>query len=740
MKTFFYLNNKIMKTNKFISFRNLCCIVLCAVLCTACPPDTCKNAKLRIEENSLEFLGAGGSASVDVASNVELKVSCEETWCSVSPKTAIGNVTLNVTVQRNSTAMPRVAKITVQSVDCGISKEIVVIQKEGQPVGPDCDLNGNCLNVTPVDLNFEQSGSSNTVAVTSNVSWTAMSDQQWCTVSPANSSNNGTVNITVAENTGVGSRISIVTIRDNEHSLSKDITVTQAGNEPAIAVSPETKEVGSAASSFEVNVTANVTWQVASDQSWCTVSPATGNGNGKVTVSIAAYTGAASRMAKLTISNSTYQLSKTVTVTQTKQAEVNFANFPGVWQAVKVEQTNGNDIIYNENLGILFTVKDNGTFAWEILDTNPDVLKLVSTGLYITSAEAKTIALNGTMYAGGEVLMQMTPLTYLVSELTNESLVITSQTSNDKFTFRRKDKIRTAHVSTVSISGVTISNISKVLSDVSGNLYISLIWHGNSIYKVTPSGSASVYFSADIINPRHLYMDGVGNIYVTEFYHPANQSYRVRRISPSGTVSNVLIGGLNTLFGGVAANHSGDIVYVSQTDYNTYRILRVSGGTYTVLAGGATAGMVDGIGTAARFGYPRGMALDAAGNLYVADQSNHAIRKVTPSGRVTTLAGNGTAGNVDGVGRVARFNQPLDVAVDSEGNVYVAEFGGHRIRKISPAGWVNTVAGRGTAGNVNDTGVSAAFNQPCGLWVDASGNVIHVADNGNSSVRRIDME
>jgi len=374
MKTFFYLNNKIMKTNKFISFRNLCCIVLCAVLCTACPPDTCKNAKLRIEENSLEFLGAGGSASVDVASNVELKVSCEETWCSVSPKTAIGNVTLNVTVQRNSTAMPRVAKITVQSVDCVISKEIVVIQREGQPVGPDCDLNGNCLNVTPVDLNFEQSGSNKTVAVTSNVSWTAMSDQQWCTVSPASSSNNETVNINVAENTGVGSRVAIVTIRDNVHSLSKDITVTQAGNEPAIAVSPETKEVGTAASSFEVNVTANVSWQVASDQSWCTVSPATGNGNGKVTVSIAAYTGATSRTAKLTVSNSTYGLSKTVMVTQSNApqydiyvAGVNKDGFATYWKnGVAFVNQNLKDIYrgiaVNENGDVYTSTWHNGYY------------------------------------------------------------------------------------------------------------------------------------------------------------------------------------------------------------------------------------------------------------------------------------------------------------------------------------------------------------------------------------------
>ena len=150
--------------------------------------------------------------------------------------------------------------------------------------------------------------------------------------------------------------------------------------------------------------------------------------------------------------------------------------------------------------------------------------------------------------------------------------------------------------------------------------------------------------------------------------------------------------------------------------------------------------MVDGVGTAARFASPRGIALDNEGNIYIADQNNHAIRKITPSGRVTTLAGNGTAGYADGVGKSARFNQPLAIAVDAEGNVYVSDNYNHRIRKISPAGLVTTVAGSGTAGNLNGVGVSAAFNRPYGLWVDPSGNVIYVADAYNHNIRRIDME
>lgn len=155
------------------------------------------------------------------------------------------------------------------------------------------------------------------------------------------------------------------------------------------------------------------------------------------------------------------------------------------------------------------------------------------------------------------------------------------------------------------------------------------------------------------------------------------------------------------------------------------------------LAGNGSAGAADGPGAVARFNGPRGLALDAAGNLFVADTSNHKIRKVTPQGLVTTLAGNGTPGWADGTGGAVMFNSPSGVAVDGGGNVFVADTQNHRVRKIDPGGNVTTLAGNGTPGSLNHTlGTNATFNQPWGIALDTGGNA-YVSDFGNSLIRKV---
>jgi sugar lactone lactonase YvrE len=127
--------------------------------------------------------------------------------------------------------------------------------------------------------------------------------------------------------------------------------------------------------------------------------------------------------------------------------------------------------------------------------------------------------------------------------------------------------------------------------------------------------------------------------------------------------------------------------------------------------------------------------VDSAGNVYVADQNNHRIRKITPAGVVSTFAGS-TAGFADGTGAGAQFNKPYGVAVDSAGNVYVADFNNHRIRRITSSGVVTTLAGQATSGSGNGTGTSATFNQPWGIAVD-SGGIVYLADFGNHRIRKI---
>jgi secreted PhoX family phosphatase len=158
--------------------------------------------------------------------------------------------------------------------------------------------------------------------------------------------------------------------------------------------------------------------------------------------------------------------------------------------------------------------------------------------------------------------------------------------------------------------------------------------------------------------------------------------------------------------------------------------------TFTTFAGAAGGpGSVDGTGSAARFSNPTGVAIDSGGNVYVADTDNHTIRKITPAGVVTTLAGN-ERGTADGTGSRARFSSPEGVATDSAGNVYVADTFNNTIRKITPAGVVTTLAGSASdlSGNADGTGSAAHFDLPSGVATDSGGNV-YVADTINRSIR-----
>jgi sugar lactone lactonase YvrE len=144
------------------------------------------------------------------------------------------------------------------------------------------------------------------------------------------------------------------------------------------------------------------------------------------------------------------------------------------------------------------------------------------------------------------------------------------------------------------------------------------------------------------------------------------------------------------------------------------------------------------MGAAARFNAPDGVALDTAGNVYVADANNHTIRKVTAAGVVTTLAGTaGLSGSTDGTGAAAHFSFPSGVAIDSAGSLYVADFGNHTIRKVTADGVVTTLAGTaGLSGSADGTGAAARFNGPDGVSVDGAGH-IYVADVFNSTIRKV---
>lgn len=182
---------------------------------------------------------------------------------------------------------------------------------------------------------------------------------------------------------------------------------------------------------------------------------------------------------------------------------------------------------------------------------------------------------------------------------------------------------------------------------------------------------------------------------------------------------------------GMITDAAGNL-YVADAGNNLIRKI-TSAGVVTTFAGSGEQGEADGTGTAASFNYPVDLALDGSGNLYVVESAGKVIRKITSAGIVTTLAGGG-AGAADGTGTAAGFSTPTGIAVDGNGNLFVADV--YKIRKITSAGVVTTFAGSGVAGSANGTGTAAGFSQVKGIVIDLSGN-LYVTDAGNNMIRKI---
>ena len=237
--------------------------------------------------------------------------------------------------------------------------------------------------------------------------------------------------------------------------------------------------------------------------------------------------------------------------------------------------------------------------------------------------------------------------------------------------------------------------------------------------------------------PYAVTMDASGNLLVADYYN-----HKIRKITPTGVVTTIA-GSTKGFADGtgtaaqfyfptdLAVDASGNIYVVDQSNHKIRKISPT--GAVTSFAG-STSGFADGTGSAAKFNYPSGVTVDASGNVYVGDEGNVKIRKITPAGEVTTLAGS-TVGFADGPGVTAKFQNPTGLAVDATGNVYVADGGNHKIRKITPAGDVTTLAGS-TIGYTDGTSMLAKFNNPTDVTLDASDNV-YVADYSNYKIRKI---
>jgi PKD domain/RTX calcium-binding nonapeptide repeat (4 copies)/NHL repeat len=264
------------------------------------------------------------------------------------------------------------------------------------------------------------------------------------------------------------------------------------------------------------------------------------------------------------------------------------------------------------------------------------------------------------------------------------------------------------------------------------------------------SGDTGQATAAQLRFPRGVAVDVAGNVYIAD-----RDNHRIRKVSPAGVITTLAGTGVPGFSGdtgqasaaqlrfpeSVAVDAAGN-VYIADTD--NHRVRKVDpAGVITTLAGTGVPGFSGDTGqaSAAQLNVPRGVAADAAGNVYVADRNNHRVRKVDPTGVITTLAGTGTPGFSGDTGQAstAQVDNPLGVAADAAGNVYIADQGNNRVRKVDFAGVITTLAGTGVGGFSGDTGQAtvAQLAGPEGVGADAAGNV-YIADTDNYRLRKVD--
>ncbi len=278
-------------------------------------------------------------------------------------------------------------------------------------------------------------------------------------------------------------------------------------------------------------------------------------------------------------------------------------------------------------------------------------------------------------------------------------------------------------------------------------LFLSLVCIGSAVAQtyttsvlagaIGQSGSADgTGGAARFASPSSMGADAAGNLYLVDGAGAA-----VRKITPAGVVTTLVssLGGNHA----IAVTAAGTVYLADRSNHAIYRLS--SEGTLVLIAGQTgTSGNANGTGAAARFASPASLTVDAAGSLYVSDTGNYTVRKITSAGVVTTLAGlAGVSGAVDGPGPLARFYSPGALAVDASGNLYLLDGANYSsyptLRRIAPSGEVSTLAGGGYPynGSYDGTGSAASFYNPFGLAWDASSGALFVTDTGRHTVRRV---
>jgi uncharacterized protein (TIGR03437 family) len=423
-------------------------------------------------------------------------------------------------------------------------------------------------------------------------------------------------------------------------------------------------------------------------------------------------------------------------------------------------------------LGYLFGLTVDATGNLYIADAEYDSIRKVSpSGIITTVAGNRGPGFGGD---GGQALQ---------AELNYPTGVAVDAAGDVYIADSRNNRIRMVKeggiISTVAGgTGTALSTPYDVILDASGNLYIAA--EGNdAIFKMDTKGNtttfAGIQFSysgsfgdggpataAQLYSPNGVAVDASGNVYIAD-----TTNCRIRKVSSNGTISTVAGNGTCSFSGdggpatsaelalpvAVAVDAQGNL-YIADSYNNRIRMVSPNGTISTVAGSGGSGGSGisgfsaiplgdGGPATSARLYEPQGVAMDTASNLYIADYGEGLIRKVTPNGIITTVAGGGSSTSNGGPATSAALTYPMSVALDPAGNLYISEHGdafrnGSRVRKVSPAGIITAVAGTGTPGFSGDGGpaINAELDQPYGLVVDAAGDVF-IADSFNSVVRMV---
>ena len=381
------------------------------------------------------------------------------------------------------------------------------------------------------------------------------------------------------------------------------------------------------------------------------------------------------------------------------------------------------------------TVSGNVTSVAIACTANPTSFNISGTITGLTAAGLKL-----QYYSGGEVLAVATAATTFAF-----TQPVPSGT-NVKMTVKAQPGFQTCTPGGSDFSGPITANITTdTLSCAAATATVSLFAGSATSAAGLTNGTGT---AALFHGPAGVAMDSSGNMYVADYFNS-----EIRKITPAGVVS--LFAGSPTAATGnangtgsaatfdnpaaVAVDSSGN-VYVADENNNEIRKITPAG-VVSLFAGSPTmaTGHADGTGSAATFFGPEGIAVDSSGNLWVADSSNDEIRKITPGAVVTTWAGIAvTAGRANGSGTSATFNMPTGITADSSGNLYVADYGNNEIRKIDSSDMVSLFAGSasGTAGSADGTGTAAGFHAPFGIAMDPAGN-LYVTDANNQEVRML---